>query len=50
MKAWYEYGAPCNCVASEVQNELSRPMPLTILRQQGIHPNPGPEELTLVSI
>ena len=50
MKAWYEYGAPCNCDASEVQNERSRPMPVTILHQQGVHPNPGPEDPNLVSI
>ena len=50
MKAWYDYGASCNCVASEVQDELSRPMPATILQQQGIHPHPGPDYGTLTSI
>ena len=50
MKAWYEYGAPCSCDANEVQNELARPMPVTILDQQGVHPNLGPEDPALVSI
>ena len=50
MKAWYDYSASCNCVASEVQDELSRPMPATILQQQGIPPHPGPDNGTLTSI
>lgn len=50
MEAWYEYDAPCNCDVSDVQNERSRPMPVTILHQQGVHPNPGPEDPDLVSI
>ena len=50
MKTWYDYGASCNCVTSEVQDELSRPMPATILQQQGIHPHPGPDYGTLTSI
>ena len=50
MEAWYDYGASCKRVASEVQNELSRPMPVTILHRQGIHPHPGPGGPMLDSI
>ena len=34
----------------DAPDEESRPKPVTILRQQGIHPNPGPDGQELVSI
>ena len=37
-------------LASDFIDEESRPMPVTILRQQGIHPNPRPREPALDSI
>ena len=46
----YELGARWECGISTVQNEASRPMPMTILHQQGIHPHPGPDGNTITSI
>ena len=44
LRPYYEYD---NCM---VQSEQSRPMPITILHQQGIHPHPGPDAVALTSI
>ena len=51
MQAYdYELGADCDYDYCRVQSEHSRPMPITILHQQGIHPHPGPDGMALSSI
>ena len=50
MQAFHDTGRPCRTCASDMPEEESRPMTATILRQQGIHPHPGPSGHGLVSI
>ena len=50
QEGYYEYNGKCDYYANGLQDRGYRPMPVTILRRQGIHPHPGPNGTTTMHI